>query len=248
MLKRLLGLIVLVGLLIGCDKKKEVALQMQVDSLRSELTVSKKMTETLTEIGGLLDSIDQNRRLLRTDMAEGVSYNNYVDRMRDLNEFVSNTQKKIDDLEMTIKKSKGSNAKYLATIAQLKKDLEERTAELATLTEQVAMYKAQNDTLITTVNLQNAEINDKAELLLTKQQELQSLEEQVKKITDQSKYDMADAYYQRALALEEAAKRTKFAPKKKKNTQKEALELYKLAASGGKQEAADKVAMLEKEI
>jgi len=96
--------------------------------------------------------------------------------------------------------------------------------------------------------LQTAEISDKAEQLAAKQQQVTDLEEQVKQVMDQAKFDLADSYYQRALALEEAAKRTHFAPKKKKSTQREALELYKMAATGGKAEANDRIAKLEKEI
>jgi hypothetical protein len=52
----------------------------------------------------------------------------------------------------------------------------------------------------------------------------------------------------RAQAVEEAANRTKLAPKKKKDTLKEAIELYKKALSLGKTEAQDKITELEKKI
>jgi hypothetical protein len=139
-------------------------------------------------------------------------------------------------------------ASYAATIKKLKKDLEARTLELATLSEQVAQYRAQNDTLLTTIDLQTAEIADKTEQITAKTQQVAQLEEQVKQVTEKAQFDLADSYYQRALALEEAAKRTHFAPKKKKETKREALELYKLAATSGKTEANDKIAKLEKEI
>jgi hypothetical protein len=58
----------------------------------------------------------------------------------------------------------------------------------------------------------------------------------------------ADSYFMRAQAVEEAANRTKLAPKKKKDTLKEAIELYKKALSLGKTEAQDKITELEKKI
>ncbi|MCE2996970.1 MAG: hypothetical protein LW863_15325, partial [Flammeovirgaceae bacterium] len=64
----------------------------------------------------------------------------------------------------------------------------------------------------------------------------------------QSKVNEADSYFTRAAAIEEAANRTKLAPKKKKNTYKEAIELYKKALSLGKQEAQAKITELEKKI
>ena len=247
-MKRLFGVLVLVVALTGCNKTKELALQKEVDSLRVEVAMNRQMTETLQEVGMMIDSIDVNRHALRTDLVEGTSYADYTNRMREINTYVATTQAKIEDLEAALKKSKGSQSTYAATIKKLKKDLEARSAELATLTDQVAMYRAKNDTLMTTVELQTAEINDKAEQLAAKQQQITDLEDQVKSVTEQAKFDLADSYYQRALALEEAAKRTHFAPKKKKSTQREALELYKLAANGGKTEANDKIAKLEKEI
>jgi hypothetical protein len=58
----------------------------------------------------------------------------------------------------------------------------------------------------------------------------------------------ADSYFARATAVEEAANRTKLAPRKKKETYKEAIELYKKALSMGKQEAQDKITALEKKV
>jgi chromosome segregation ATPase len=247
-MKKLFGVLVVVVALSGCSKQKEIALQKEVDSLRVEVSVNRQMAETLQEVGLMIDSIDANRHALRTDLVEGTSYADYANRMREINGFVATTQAKIDDLEKALKKSKGSVAAYSATIKKLKKDLETRTAELSALMQTVDQYRAKNDTLIATVELQNAELNDKEEQLAAKQQQLSTLEEQVKQISGQASKDLADQYYQRALALEEAAKRTHFAPKKKKSTQREALELYKLAASGGKTEANDRIAQLEKDI
>jgi chromosome segregation ATPase len=247
-MKKLFGVIVVVVALSGCNKQKEVALQKEVDSLRVEVSVNRQMAETLQEVGLMIDSIDANRHSLTTDLVEGTSYSDYSNRMRDINSYVASTQSKIDELETALKKSKGSASNFASMVKKLKKDLEIKTAELAALTQTVNKYRAENDTLIATVDLQTAEINDKEEQLVAKQDQVTKLEDQVKQISDKAKVDMADAYYQRALALEEAAKRTHFAPKKKKNTQKEALELYKLAASEGKIEANDRIAKLEKDI
>lgn len=247
-MKKMIGVLVVIVALSGCNKKKELALQKEVDSLRVEMAVNRQVTETLQEVGMMMDSIDASRHMLRTDLVEGTTYADYTNRMREINTFVSSSQAKIEDLEKALKKSKGSNSAYAITIKKLKQDLEAKTQELAALTEQVATYRAKNDTLLTTVELQTAEIADKAEQLVVKQQQLEQLEDQVKVVTDKAKVDLADSYYQRALALEEAAKRTHFAPKKKKDTKREALELYKLAASSGKTEANDRIAKLEKEI
>jgi hypothetical protein len=58
----------------------------------------------------------------------------------------------------------------------------------------------------------------------------------------------ADAFYARAVAMEEAANRTKLAPRKKRETLKEALELYKKALSLGRTDAQKKIDQLSKDI
>lgn len=247
-MKTFIGALIVVVALSSCSKSKEIALQKQVDSLRVEMAVNRQMAETLQEVGLMIDSIDANRHALRTDLVEGTSYADYTNRMREINTYVAAGQAKIDDLEKALRKSKNSASSYASTIKKLKADLAARTKELAALTEQVAKYRAENDTLLTTVDLQTAEIADKTEQLTARQQQVVQLEDQVKQVTEKAKFDLADSYYQRALALEETAKRTHFAPKKKKETKREALELYKLAATSGKIEANDRIAALEKDI
>ena len=56
-----------------------------------------------------------------------------------------------------------------------------------------------------------------------------------------TKLDAADAYYARAEALELAASRTNFQPRKKKITRAEALEMYRMAVLYGKEDAQTKV-------
>jgi chromosome segregation ATPase len=247
-MKKLFGVLVMVLALSACNKQKELAMQKTIDSLRVEASTGRQMAESLQDIGMMIDSIDANRHALRTDLVEGTSYADYTNRMREINVYVAASQAKIDDLEKALKKSKGSASTYAAVIKKLKKEIAEKSQELDQLSREVAMYKAKNDTLVTTLDLQTAEINDKAEQLSAKQLEVEQLSAQVKQVSDQAKFDLADSYYQRAQALELAAQRTHFAPKKKKTTQKEALELYKLAASSGKAEANDRIAALEKDI
>jgi len=62
----------------------------------------------------------------------------------------------------------------------------------------------------------------------------------------QYKVDGAEAYFVHVQTVEEAARRTKFASRKKKRTQKETLELYKMALFLGKEDAQPKIAALEK--
>jgi chromosome segregation ATPase len=244
--------VVLIGLsallLSACGGGENAKLQTQIDSLRTELETSQQFASTLQEVGVLMDSIDANRQLLRVNMVEGTTYDNYTDRMKDLNNYVKDTESKISQLEKALKKSKNTANGYAATIKKLKADLENKSKEIAELQSLVDKYRNENENLIQTIGLQDAEIADKEDQIAAKRQELALLEARIQEMMIQSKMTEADAYFARAAAVEEAANRTKLAPKKKKETFKEAIELYKKAQSLGHNGAAAKIAELEKKI
>jgi chromosome segregation ATPase len=206
------------------------------------------MSKTLAEVGTLMDSIDASRQLLRVNMVEGTSYDDYAARMKDLNNYIKDTQGKIADLEKSLKGSKANATAFSRTIKQLKAALETKTQEVTLLQEQVEKYRNENENLVTTVELQDAEILDKQAQIEAKGQELALIEARVQELMIQSKMSEADAYYTRAAAVEEAANRTRLAPRKKKETLKEAVELYRKALSLGKNEAEAKITELEKRL
>ena len=248
MIRKLFYVLPVVAVLMACENKEKEALQKQVDSLNLELQRSHEMSQTLTEVGTLMDSIDASRQLLRVNMVEGTTYDDYAARMKNLNSYIKETQNKIDDLEKSLKTSKANSSAYAKTIKKLKADLESKTQEVSLLQEQVEKYRNENQNLVTTVELQDAEISDKQSQIDAKSQELALIEARVQELMIQSKLSEADAYFTRAAAVEEAANRTKLAPKKKKETLKEAVELYKKALSLGKNEAEAKITELEKRL
>jgi len=247
MVKKLLIVLSIGTLMMSCGGEKE-KLKSQVDSLKAELQTSQQFANTLQEVGSLMDSIDANRQLLRVNMVEGTTYADYTLRMKDINNYVKDTQNKIEGLEKALKKSKGNANAYAATIKKLKADLEERNKEIATLQNNVEELKSTNQNLITTVGLQEAELTDKEGQIQTKTQELSLIEAKIQEIMVQSKMSESDSYYARAQAVEEAANRTKLAPRKKKETYKEALELYKKAQSLGNDKAQAKIDQLTKKV
>ncbi len=247
-MKNLLFVIPVATLLSACGGKEKAQLQSQVDSLKSELETSQRVSSALQEVGILMDSIDANRQLLRVNMVEGTTYDNYTARMKDLNNYVKDTEEKIADLEKAVRKAKGNANAFSSTIKKLKGDLEGKTQEIVLLQEQVEKYRNENQNLVQTVELQEAELSDQEEQIAVKRSELALLESRIQEIMLQSKMSEGDAYFARATATEEAANRTKLAPKKKKETYKEAIELYKKAQSLGSKEAAAKIAALEKKL
>lgn len=250
MILRISFFVSIVGLLTSCDLglNKQAELQKEVDSLKSELLTNQQVAETLNEVGVLLDSIDNNRNLLRTDMLEGTSYNQYVSRMEDLHDYVKTTEAKILALEASAKSSRSASRNYASTIKKLKSELENRNSELAVLQEQVTKYRNENDNLVHTVELQKAELSERLAQLDSSGSHIITLEKQIDEMIVQSKVDQGEAYFLRAQAVETVADKTRFAPRKKRETREEALELYRLAAFYGKSEAEPKIEELKGKI
>lgn len=137
MLRNLIFCLPVATLLLGCDTKEKEQMKSKIDSLQVELETSQKMARTLNEVGVLMDSIDASRQLLRVNMVEGTTYEDYKERMNDINNFVRDSQKKIEDLEKSLSKSKANAGAFSKSIKQLKADLEKKTTDIAALQEQV---------------------------------------------------------------------------------------------------------------
>jgi chromosome segregation ATPase len=247
-MKKLLVVVSVGILLTGCGAAENERLKTQLDSLQNELQVSQEMAQTLQEVGTLMDSIDANRQLLRVNMVEGTTYADYTSRMKDLNNYVKETQSKIGDLEKSLKRSKANVKSYSETIKKLKADLEKRNEEITLLQAKVDELGTQNENMKLTIDMQEAELNDKQAQIDAKTQELALIEARIQELMIQSKMSEGDAYFARAQAVEEAANRTKLAPRKKKDTYKEALELYKKALSLGNDKAQARITELEKKV
>lgn len=247
-MKSLLWVIPVASLMLACGAKEKEELQSKVDSLSVELENSQRMANTLLEVGVLMDSIDASRQLLRMNMVEGTTYDDYTSRMKDLNKYVKDTEKKITDLESSLKKSQGNAAVYARQIKKLKDELQSKSNEILALQEQVEKYRNENKNLINLAEMQGVEIADKESQIRAKEQELALIEARIQQIMIQSKVSEGDAYFARAQAVEEAANRTKLAPKKKKETLQEAIDLYKKALSLGRQDAQGKITELQKKL
>src|SRR6185436_8084110 len=137
---------------------------------------------------------------------------------------------------------------FSATIKKLKADLEKKNEEIALLESKVSELGTQNENMKITIDMQEAELNDKQAPIDTKTQELALIENRIQELMIQSKMSEADSYFARAQVVEEAANRTKLAPRKKKDTYKEALELYRKAQSLGNDKAQAKIDELEKRV
>ena len=236
-------------LLTNCGgPERERKLQAHADSLAVELKSNQESMVTLHEVGVLLDSIDQKRAVLRVNMVEGTSKLNYTARLKNINRYVNKAEREIARLEKSVKKSTLSKAAYLGAIHRMKIELEDANKQLAVLQEEGMKLRNENGVLITQISEKDSLITEREQFIKVKENELLAKEELARKIDEESLADFANLYYAQAKALETVADRTRLAPHKRKETRREALELYRIALSLGKTEAQARINELEKQI
>jgi hypothetical protein len=241
----ILGFSIASALFISCDKQETAQLQRKIDSLSAELQSSRQTEQIITDVGALIDSIDASRQALRTEMAEGTTYTDYITRLKDINKYISDTETKIAEMERTFKKDKGLSR---AAINRLRSDLDIRSQEVLALQIEIEKMREENKVLAANVNEKDSTIAMREEVIHLREEDIRQLESLVRDINEQTKIKVANLYYDQAQALETAAARTMFAPRKKKETKREALELYKLSFSLGKAEAEARINELEKDL
>ena len=236
-------------ILFSCVSKKENdQVLLENEELKSELTRAQLAVSTLEEVGTLMDSIDKARNALSLELEAGTNYEDYLKRMEDINNYVRDTEAKITALESELNKSASNNQGYINTISRLKADLANKTKEITELQTSVENYKQENTELLNTVDLKESEISELESDITTKMEQLTLIENRIQELMKKSQMSEADANYALGEALEEAAKRTKMAPKKKKETYAEAIEYFKKSLELGRADAQTKIDALQEKI
>ena len=92
-----LDLLLIYGLLgilfVGCGMKEEnEQLKAENTRLMAQLEDAEAMSSTLDEVDALLDSIEDSRAILKMNLETGTSYDDFSDRIRGINDYISNTQ------------------------------------------------------------------------------------------------------------------------------------------------------------
>lgn len=237
--------ITIVFALASCETKEKAVLQQRIDSLSIELNNSKDAEKNLNEVGMLIDSIDASRKTLQLKMVEGTSYSDYISRLKNINAYVQQTEAKLSQLEKSNKNATKSSA---SSIRRLKADLANRTNEILDLELKLANQHNQNLVMWAKLNSTDSLLSLRDETIKLNELDIVSLEKLLNETQSENKIAIANLYFAQAEALEKAANRTHFAPRKKKETRREALELYRLSLSMGNMKAQNKIDELEKKL
>lgn len=243
-----IGLVLWMGLfsvvLSSCHKDENVQLRKEVDSLKWVLESSQNVEFQLNEIDDLLDSIDANRKILRATVVQDPEYRGYANRLRDLNFHIRDTQLKIEELEQASSKVK----ELLIAVQTLQTELALQADQFSALQKKGKLHRGEMDSMKRVVTHRDSLLNTREEVIKIKEADIAALETLIRENEENVKREMSELYYAQAEALEIAADRTNFAPQRKKETLREAIELYKISLSLGKVEAQEKIEVLEKKL
>ncbi|HTH56759.1 MAG TPA: hypothetical protein VL728_11990 [Cyclobacteriaceae bacterium] len=231
--------------LFSCDKKEKAQLRMKIDSLSVALNESRKTEVAMNDVGVMLDSIDASRHLLHTKIVEGIAYADYVSRLKSINTQIKESRVKLASLEKSLANSKSAS---LTTVRRLKADLDLKSKEIVALQLDVVNLREKNNNLVNTVSQKDSLVSSRDEVIKLKNANVATLQDQAQEANEKNRIKVAGLYFAEAQALETAANRTHFAPRKKKETRREALELYKLSFSLGNVDAEAKIQELEKKL
>jgi hypothetical protein len=246
MKKIILGLAIITVALVGCEpKEKLAALQYQVDSLNVQLAAHLEVEKNINEVGVLIDSIDASRHALQLKMIEGNSASDYLVRLKNINEYVKRAELMLIAMDQANKKSSKISA---STIRGLKADLEKREQEILGLQLQIAQLSDANMVLWLKVNKQDSILLVKDQTITLNKSDIALLEKQSLEAQEKNKIAVANLYFDQASAVELAADRTQFAPRKKKDARMWALDLFRLSQSLGNKEAQGRIEKLEKKL
>jgi len=230
----------------GVNKEKE-QLHAQIDSLKLELQNSQQAARVLEEVGILMDSIDASRNFLAINMEMGADAS-YTMRMESIQAYIAESQARVAELEKTLLTSESASKTYASSIKKLKKKIADKNVEMQMLQQQVEGLQAENYTLLSTVAFKEEEITLKTAEIMARTEELAQAEARIKEMIIQQKISQADAYYARAEAVEEVARRTQLARQKKKEAYKEALTLYEKSFALGRTDARTKMESLKEKV
>lgn len=233
-------LLFLCFLFASCDSAKLKKLEAENDSLKHELKSGGQVVKALVSVNTLLDSIDATRNLMRMNQADGMEKKGYDQRMVELKDYIKQTEEKLGELEASMIETNVNSDSYIIIISALKDELRIRNEELGLIEE--------NSELNNEVMLKGVQLEDVEARLDVKKTELKLLELQIKELIKRMGISEAEGLFAQAGAMEEAARRTKLAPFKRKQTYREALALYEKSLAKGKKEAKAKIDELRAKV
>jgi hypothetical protein len=244
-MKKLIIILSLTWLTIGCDQKKadpeKVTLQTKVDSLELALEVQSYNNVLLEQVGKYLDSIDIQRNWIEINLEQGLSESDYLARMTRLSQYVQKAEWTIRELEKT-------RSAYASQVKRLKQEIVVQDQELQKLLAIIESSNAENEGLSTTLLLSEDDLTAARIQILETQNKLNEVLTIGQKLKEDLAMTKAESLFRQGENKEDLAQHIQLAPKRKRKTLEQSLDLYKQSLSQGYEPARAKVETLTKRL
>jgi hypothetical protein len=223
--------LVMISLFVSCSVRKASQLEIEIDSLAKEVELRNNLVLAMNSTSGFLDS------MYNVDSYDSSSTHmqGYIEWIRLLNNNLRDSHGNLVEIKSKLTSTQDEALAYKLMVMALQDEVSIRDGEIEEI----------NGTMIKNVGQHKGEVYRMKAALSDRDRELEKLQ---KVINEMKKLEEADAYFNRAQKIEEKARRIIFAPRKKKENMKEALELYQKAFVLGKLEASRKITLLRKSV
>ncbi|WP_424961794.1 hypothetical protein [Ekhidna sp.] len=213
----------------GCSKTQQETQTEElskIDSLQQVVNEHQYTVALLNQVGLYLDSIDANRKMITVDLETGLDEQDYIQRMKSLDEYTRKAEWTIAELEKT-------RSAYASQVKRLKKQISDQEGQIAILQLSVEEYKVKNVRLTDDLTLTKEQLIETQVALEFNESTLIDSEERVTELAEKLSLTEAETMYAKGEGLELMAEKIEFAPKKRKQTLEQSLAYYKKAIELG---------------
>jgi hypothetical protein len=216
----------------------EQSLKKENDSLRALLASHLQTRSSLQTASAWADSIMHNLAL-----APPASPFNLSKNLENINAAVRDRNINLAMMEETVRTSHIRHQGFLQIVDALKGEVSDRVDEVEVLTDSVNFHASISYELFENAKLQDEALTSMYQELESRELKLAELERRAHALKESTE---GEIYYVKGQKAEDAARRIRLAPQKRKEAFREALELYRKSYSLGKQEASIRITSIEK--
>lgn len=236
-MKKLALILIVLGLFSGCNKsvkQENSRLLVSLDSMQLALEEYAYAVSLIDQIGQYLDSIDANSKWIKSELEAGMSEEDYIQRMKNLNGYLQKAELTVNELE-------GQRNAYISQVKRLKKEMEENDRVIKDLKLGLTKYSEENFELQGSLDLSEEENLDRQLDLDKTNIELEQSKSEIQHLLAKTKSIQAESYYSLGESMEEIARRTQFARKRKMQSLNNALQFFEQSSELGYEPAKAKV-------
>jgi chromosome segregation ATPase len=240
-MKKLALVLCAIWMFNGCNtklKEDNTYLLARLDSLQLVEEENKYLSGLLIQIEQYMDSIDIQRNKIDLELEAGIPEEDYVLRMKSLNEYVQKAEWTINQLSRT-------NNTHNSQIKNLRKEISGKDEEIEKLQHNALLVQQEITQLKEQITLTNAKLR-------TTQNELENKEDELSYAESQFLYKLqaseAEFLYALGEGKEEVTMHMQFARKKKKQKLIDALDYYSNSNDLGYEPAMAKISYLKEKL